>query len=325
MKRIELAMTVALLLGSAHLTRAEDKAPGAQTQPADLSRHDFLYAGESKQRKIFIVRGGKVVWSYDDPEGKGEISDAILLSDGNVLFAHQFAVELISPEKKILWNYDAPKGCEIHTCQAIGKDHVLFIQNGAKPVLRVVNIRTGETRKEFPLPVRNPNSVHPQFRHARLTSAGTIMVAHMDMGKVAEYDSDGKELWSIPAESPWGVTPLKNGNFLIVDRAGVREVNRDHQTVWECAKTDLAVYEFKNLQLAYRLPNGNTLINNWVNQWTAPIDKATAPVQALELTPDKKVVWTLRSWSDPDLGPATTIQILDEPNAPENVSFGDIR
>jgi hypothetical protein len=43
------------------------------------------------------------------------------------------------------------------------------------------------------------------------------------------------------------------------------------------------------------------------------------------MTPDKKVVWVLKSWKDPDLGPATTIQLLDESMAPENVSFGDIK
>ena len=40
-------------------------------------------------------------------------------------------------------------------------------------------------------------------------------------------------------------------------------------------------------------------------------DAATAEVQAIEVTPDKKVVWALRSWEAPtDLGPATTIQVL---------------
>ncbi len=41
--------------------------------------------------------------------------------------------------------------------------------------------------------------------------------------------------------------------------------------------------------------------------------------------PFLKIVWVLRSWENPDLGPATTIQILDEPAAPERVSFGDIK
>jgi hypothetical protein len=41
------------------------------------------------------------------------------------------------------------------------------------------------------------------------------------------------------------------------------------------------------------------------------VDVSNAPVQAIEVTPDKKIVWALRSWAAPaDLGPSTTIQIL---------------
>jgi outer membrane protein assembly factor BamB len=317
------------------VARAQDKPAvvltSAPATPAvlpgrGLAEHDFLYAGEARDRKVYIVRNGQVVWSYDDPTGKGEISDAVLLSNGNILLAHQFAVELISQDKKVIWKYEVPKGSEVHTAMPIGKEHVLYIQNGPEPVLRVVNIVTGETTRQFPLPVKNPKSTHGQFRHARLTPAGTIMVAHMDMGKVCEYDSTGKELWSIPASGCWGVTPLANGNILITDPKGVHEVDRDHQTVWEVTRADLPDYKLANLQLAWRLPNGNTLLNNWVNEWTGKIDRAAAPVQALEVTPGKKVVWALRAWTAPvDLGPATTIQILDQPASPENVNFGDIR
>jgi len=43
------------------------------------------------------------------------------------------------------------------------------------------------------------------------------------------------------------------------------------------------------------------------------------------VTPDKKIVWALRSWEPPaDLGPSTTIQVLDEPVTPEDYHFGDI-
>jgi outer membrane protein assembly factor BamB len=306
------------------------KRPGTPVAPSDLpgkglAGHDFFYAGEAKSRKMYIVKRGRVVWSYDDPAGKGEISDAVLLSNGNVLIAHQFAVKLIAPDKTVIWNYDAPKGTEIHTAQPIGKDHVLFVQNGDPAVVKVVNLVSDRTIKEFTIPVKNPKGVHGQFRHARLTAGGTLMVAHMDLGKVSEYDDGGKEIWSFPAPSAWGVTPLKNGNFLVVDRSGVREVNRKAETTWTFTRGDSGEYKLPNLQLAWRLPNGNTLINNWVNEWSGTVDKANAPVQALELTPDKKVVWALRSWSDPDLGPATTIQILDEPEAPENVRFGEIK
>jgi outer membrane protein assembly factor BamB len=333
--RFLLLFGLALATGrTATAQKAEDPAaankPAPPAAPSDLpgkglAGHDFLYAGEAKARNIYLVKGGRVVWSYHDPEGKGEISDAVLLSNGNVLLAHQFAVKLVAPDKRVIWNYDAPKGTEIHTAQPIGKDHVVFVQNGNPAVVKVVNVVSNKTIKEFTIPVKDPKGVHGQFRHARLTADGTLMVGHMDLGKVSEYNASGKEIWSFPAPSVWGVTPLKNGNFLIVDRSGVREVNRDAETTWAFARGEAGDYKLPNLQLAWRLPNGNTLINIWVNEWSGPVNKANAPVQALELTPDKKVVWALRSWSDPDLGPATTIQILDEPEAPENVTFGEIK
>lgn len=289
----------------------------------DVARHDFLYAGESKDRKIFIVRDGKIVWSYEDPTGKGEISDAVLLSNGNVLFTHQFGVTEITHEKKIVWNYDAPVGHEIHTAIPIGNDRVLLIQNGSPALLRVMNIRTGAVEKELVLKTKMPSSTHGQFRHARLTPAGTLLVAHMDLNKVVEYDSSGNELWSFPADGPWGVAPLENGNVLITDKVGVREVTRRGDTVWSFSPKDIPDYRFDSLQLAWRLPNGNTVVNNWVNVWNAAPNAKT--IQAVELTPDKKVVWVLRSWTPPaDLGPATTFQFLDEASHPEDVHFGSI-
>src|SRR4051812_6833985 len=56
-----------------------------------LAEHDFFYAGEAKQERMFIVRGGKVAWSYEH-NGRGEISDAVLESNGAILFAHQFGI-----------------------------------------------------------------------------------------------------------------------------------------------------------------------------------------------------------------------------------------
>ncbi|MBB5060433.1 outer membrane protein assembly factor BamB [Granulicella aggregans] len=290
-----------------------------------LAEHDFLYAGESHERRIFLVRQGKVVWSYDDPTGKGEVSDAVILSNGNVLFAHQFGVTEITPGKKVVWNYDTAAGHEVHTAMPIGKDRVLYIQNGNPAVLRVVNIVTNVTEHEVTLQTRHPDSTHGQFRHARLTDRGTLMVAHMDSNKVVEYDYDGKELWSFPATVPWGVTPLSNGNVLITDKEGVREVTQRGDIPWSFRPSDTAAYEFTSLQQAWRLPNGNTVINNWINEWTKTPENEPGSVQAIELTPAKQVVWVLQSWSPPvDLGPATTIQFLGVGPALEDAHFGPI-
>ena len=315
------------LFGFTRFLAAQDTSPAPEALPGKgLAQQDFLYAGEAKERRMFIVRKGKVVWTYDDPSGKGEISDAVMLSNGNILLAHQFAVKLVSPDKTVLWNYDAPAGTEIHTAMPIGFDHVLFVQNGAPALAKMLNIRTGATALEFEMPVKDPKGVHGHFRHARITADGTLLVAHMDMGKVCEYDATGKEVWTHKAPGVWGANPLANGNVLISGKGGVTEVNRAGETVWVWTSTDTPEFPMKSLQLAWRLPNGNTLINNWHNSWSKSDPAARdSSVQAVEIAPDKKIVWVLRSWKDPDLGPATTIQVLDEPGAPENVTFGGIK
>jgi len=260
---------------------------------------------------MYIVRDGKIAWSYTH-NGKGEISDAILLPNGHILFAHQYGVTEVTAERKVVWNYDAPAGTEIHTAQSMAEGHVWFVQNGDPAKFVVLKKATNAVEKEFVLPVKNAKSTHGQFRHARMTDAGTLLVAHMDLGQVAEYDLTGKELWSTPVPGVWSVAPLANGNILVAsNQKFVRELNRKGETVWEWTPADSPEYHITSLQLAQRLPNGNTLINNWFNQWSGKLDPANPPVQAIEVTPGKKVVWALRSWSEPaDLGPATTIQIL---------------
>jgi hypothetical protein len=306
---------------------ADKPAAPAVLPGRGLAQHDFFYAGEAKTRDMFIVRQGKIVWSYHETEGKGEISDAVLLSNGNILFAHQFGVTLISPDQRVLWHHDTPPQCEIHTAQPIGLERVLFVQNGPAPKLCVVNLQTGATEREFPLPVGNAEKTHGQFRHARLTEAGTVLIAHMDMAKVAEYDATGKEVWSVPTGgSPWSAVRLPGGNTLICGSRFTREVNPAGATVWEFTGADVPDYRFASMQLATRLPDGHTLITNWVNQWSEQVDPATAPVQALEITADKQIVWALRAWTAPaNLGPATTIQLLDAPSVPEAVHFGEFR
>lgn len=303
--------------------RGESLAPTALPGKG-LKQFDFFYAGEAKSRNMYIVQDGKVTWSYIDTMGKGEISDAILMQNGNVLFAHQFGVTLINRDKKVLWKYSTPEGFETHTAQPVGKDHVVFVQNGNPAKVFVRNIRTDQVVREFVIPFKS--GTHGQIRHARLTAEGTLLVAHMDLGKVIEYDINGKQLSSLDVPSVWSAVPLKNGNLLVASNQNlVKEVTREGRVVWDYPLAEAAGYHITSPQIALRLPNGNTLINNWFNQWSAKLDPRNPPVQAIEVTPDKKVVWALRSWSSPDLGPSTTIQLLNDPdNTYETVHFGNI-
>ena len=63
-------------------------------QPVDegLGRHNFFYAGQSKRMRMFIVKDGQVSWTYENKQGRGEISDAVLMTDGHILIAYQYLI-----------------------------------------------------------------------------------------------------------------------------------------------------------------------------------------------------------------------------------------
>jgi hypothetical protein len=303
-----------------------------------LNQHPFFYTGQFDFRKtvqtMLIVRGGKITWSYAIPTHASggaktlqEFSNATLLSNGNVVFARKTGAGEITPEKKLIWNYDAPQGCEVHVCQPLGLDRVMIVQNGLPAKLMIIVLATGKVEKEFELATNgDPKTVHTQFRRAQMTKAGTFLVAHHDQDKVVEYDVNGKEIWSVAAKIPWDATRLPNGDTLISSHdCYVREVNPRGETVWEFTQKDAPGIALWCLQEAHRLENGNTLISNWCPVGVVDARGGEAPskwpstVQVLEVTPAKKIVWALRSWTPPaDLGPATVIQLLDQPGGPEN-------
>jgi hypothetical protein len=85
-------------------------------------------------------------------------------------------------------------------------------------------------------------------------------------------------------------------------------VNRAGETVWEIRNTDVPEeYRYANTQSATRLANGHTIICSRGGR--------NHGAQLVEVTPEKKVVWVLQDWQD--LGPATAVQLLDEPGKPE--------
>ena len=50
-------------------------------------------------------------------------------------------------------------------------------------------------------------------------------------------------------------------------------------------------------------------------------DPRQITIKVLEIAPDKHVVWALSQWNDPDLGPFSSIQLLDEPGAAERGDY----
>ena len=282
-----------------------------------MAQHPMLYAGEG-YNTIFLVNEGKILWTYSPGPG-GEIDDVWLLSNGHVLFARQRSVVEVTPRKDVVWSYDAPTGTEIHTCQPVGLDRVMLVQNGLPPRLMIINKTTRAVEVDHALPavsLTDPRTVHPQFRRARVTADGTYLAAFLKLNKVVEYDARFNPVWSYDIRTPWAAIRLHNGNTLIADEHDklVREVNRKGETVWEVGQADLPPsIVLHNIQTADRLANGNTVI--FSSTGGTKREERPSIVQIVEVSPDKKVVWVLQDWKH--LGPATTAQFLDQPGLPE--------
>lgn len=291
-----------------------------------LAGKSFIIVGELDKRhpdaqKMSVVRNGKLVWQHTialrpSPDLFQEFDDVTMLPNGNIVYAHMSGAGMITPGKKIIWKFDCPKGTETHSCEPIGKDSVLMVLNGNPAKVLIINTVASQTLKEIIIPTISTNT-HEQFRHVRWTKDRTIMVGLMKEGKVKEFDLNGKELWSVDAKSPWSAIKLNNGHVMFSgDGAGyTREVDQSGKTVWELTQVDVP-FKLYNTQTANRLANGNTIICNWVggNQNVAEWPQS---VQAFEVTPDKKVIWTLSAWDNPDLGTCTAIQLLNEKGLPD--------
>jgi hypothetical protein len=276
-----------------------------------LSQHPMLYFGEC-YNTIFLVNKGQIIWTYSTGPGC-EYDDIWMMSNGNILFTRMQYIAIITPNKEVIWRYDAPEGTEIHGCQPIGLDKVLFVQNGQPPKLFVMNNKTKAIEAEHNLPVdtlTDKKFIHAQFRRVRCTDQGTYLVPFLELGRVVEYDRNFNEIWRYEIKTPWAAIRLKNGNTLITDEADklTREVNPKKETVWEIRPSDLPEkYRFINTQCCTRLANGNTIICSRGDNGKGP--------QLVEVNRDKEVVWVLWDWKN--LGPASGVQILDDPGIPE--------
>jgi hypothetical protein len=314
-----------------------------------LDHHDALYCGEwQKTTKpgdtIYLIKGGKVVWSYSlNTSGGNEFGDCTLTSYGTVTYplknSGAFEIKVTEGGKgsaaDIVWQYKQDGGTEVHSVQPIGQDQALVMQNGNPAKLMLIDKKAAKVCTSADMScvkkLWHPDSggaVHGMFRHVRMLGNGNLLIPYTGGGGVSsshviEYTQDWKVVWDYnvkdaePNGSPWAAVRLPNGNTLISGNGGgwVLEVSPDKKVVWKVEAKDLP-FPVQTIQGAMRLTSGNTLINNWCGP--LPVGQWANAVQAFEITPDKKIVWKVNEWANPNLGPGSSTQLLDEPGTPED-------
>jgi hypothetical protein len=152
------------------------------------------------------------------------------------------------------------------------------------------------------------------IRNARRLANGHYLVCHYGAQVVREYDAAGREVMSIPAAGgPHSAARLPDGHTLIACgdmkcESGPRvfEVDAAGKTVWEVKNGDLPGIQFAFMTGFQRLPNGNTVVSNWLGHGKF----GTAP-HILEITPDKKVVWSFADHKT--MKTVSSVLLLDVP------------
>jgi len=259
--------------------------------PVYSQHHNFACA-DYTQGKVFIIENDSIVWQHAAPNS----NDLWVLKNGNLLFTTGNGVLEMNRKNDTIFHYESKS--EIYACQRLKNGNTFIGECNSGRLLEVSP--SGKIVKELRiLPDSVKEGGHAFMRNARRLENGNYLVAHYGLKVVREYNPQGKVVWEVKAPGgPHSVMRLPNGNTLVSDADALKdphvyEFNKAGKIVWEVSNADLKDKPFKFLGGMQRLKNGNTIVCNWLghNQF------GTAP-HILEITKDKKVVWTYANFKD---------------------------
>jgi ABC-type amino acid transport substrate-binding protein len=271
---------------------------------------------QDRGQLVAFDRFGTVLWKRPSPHNA---HDFAVLSNGNLL-VHAAANRVIEvsatdPTTPMIWEWTAKPvapytgAVEIHAFERLPDGNTLVAETGN---LRILEINPkGEIVTSVPIQTDRPDA-HHDTRRVRKTSAGTYLVCHEPLGLVREYDARGAIVWeyAIPLSKDREPSPgqqghgtavfhairLPSGNTLIAggNNNRVLEVNPAKEIVWSVDRDELKDLDGNPIRLAWVtslqvLPNGNVIIGNTHAGPDQP--------QLIEVTRDKKVVWTFRDFT----------------------------
>ncbi len=290
--------------------------------------HRLLIADDSTKRIAIIAADAKIEWEHKI----ASIHDLHLLPSGNVLCQLSWTriVEIDPRNDKVIWEYDAGKSngnngkvVEVHAFQRLADGNTLIAESGPGRIIEVDS--KGTLIRQMKLKIAK-TSVHSDTRLVRKLASGNYLVCHESQGLVREYEPEGKIVWeyAVPlfdmkpkgghgpeafGNSVYAAVRLQNGNTLISTGNGhsVLEVTPAKEIVWSLKQNELPKIQLAWVTTLQILPNGNIVLGNCHAGPDNP--------QVIEITKDKKVVWSFRDFKS--FGNSTPAsQILDIPGTP---------
>jgi hypothetical protein len=275
--------------------------------------------GADRGRVSLLNEDGSVAWQHPV---KGTPHDLAMLPNGHVLvITGPATVVEVAPDHSVVWQYTARAKppyagpVEVHAFQRLEDGLTMIAETGNRRIVEVD--REGRVVHEVPLTVEHPHP-HRDTRLARKLPNGHYLVCHEGDGVVREYDPAGKVVWSYALElagrprtpghdghgtEVYSALRTPEGNTLIGAGNGNRviEVDPSGRVVWSVEQDELPGIRLQWVTTVKRLPNGHILIGNCHAGPENP--------QLIEVTRDKKVVWTLKDFKTfgNDLASATVL------------------
>jgi hypothetical protein len=300
MPRLNLTASLAILGLLISPTGFGDPAAGA-SKPVS---HRVIVQG--KDRIAIVNAKGEVEWEVPCAFTSHDI--AVVPNGHYLLHTGPATLVEMTPEKKVVWQYvSQPKAgyrgpVEIHAFQRLKDGLTMIAESGNQRIIEVDKV--GRIVHQIPLTVDHPNS-HRDTRLARKLENGHYLVCHEGDGVVREYDERGKVVWSYALdlngreETPghdghgtnvFGAIRLRNGDTLIAggNNNRVLEVTPAGKIVWSVDYNELPGIRLYWVTTLEMLPNGHLVIGNTHAGPDNP--------QLIEITRDKKVVWTFRDF-----------------------------
>lgn len=278
------------------------------------AQHEFACTDYSGGKVFLVGKDGKATWEYKT----GSCNDLWVLPNGNLLFNTGRGVQEVTRDKKVVFDYvgspmksvvkqkdgttkEVSSPSEVYGCQRLANGNTFVAECNSGRLLEIAP--DGKTVvKEARILPEGKNGGHAYIRNARKLDNGNYLCCMYGDQLVNEYDPSGKLVRSIKA--PGGshsAARLANGNTLIAlgDKVkskdgietGLIEVDKDDKIVWQVGNNDLPGRPLKFMTGFHRLPNGNTVMSNWLGH-----GKLDVAPQILEVTPDKKIVWTYANY-----------------------------
>lgn len=276
----------------------------ALTVSGDISG-DVLAVGTDR---VFLAGpGGHVSW---EKRGCGNVHCAyvygnfVYYSNGAVYRVPRTCTALANPER--VWAPEDSAGGGVLCFDITPEGSLVMAANSTQEIVEM-DIRSRIVLTRFKVDARNAAGAlpppHGRVRCVRKTSAGRYLVACAGAETVREFDRAGQVVWSVKAPTfVFDAARRPNGNTVVSHVTGLTEYSPDGKVVWTLTPEDVKHINAANFTALQLLPNGNLVVGTWANG--AP-DASRAG--AFEVTPEKKVVWSLASPTDVNMMSAQCI------------------